>query len=145
MVLGVKSEPARFVFALVDGTKDTPKVVDSGQRAAPKHLTRPAQLDYLARELVELLDRHHPSSIFYRANEGKIKSTERAEVEGVIMQTAHAHAHLDPIKTVKRRINTHLGLDTKAKYVQEHLPESSGKDMPAYCKEAYMSALCGLE
>jgi len=144
MVLGVKSEGGRFVFALLGGSRDAPRIVDSGQRVAPTNLSRPAQLDYLARELIELLDRHHPSAIFYRANEGKIKSTDRAEVEGVVMQTAHAHANVDAVKIVKRRINTHLGLDTKAKYVQDHLPEPSGKAMPAYCKEAYMSALCGL-
>jgi hypothetical protein len=142
VVLGLKCEDDLFVFVLLSGELTHPKINDCGRRAAPSDLSRPAQLSYLAKELVELLDRHEIDRAFYRADERQQnKSTGRAELEGVLMQAAHAHSGLESVKVVKRRINTHLGLQTAAKDVQDNLPAPSQGKLLAYCKEAYVGSL----
>jgi hypothetical protein len=142
-VLGVRCEKEAIAYVLLDGVPESPTLLEH-DRVNMRGSSRPEQLQWLRKEIRELVTRTGAEVLAFKAPETNARSKDlgRAECEGVL-QEATLSKGLVPLKRVKRQIRADLGFQESARYLHKALPESlSG--LPKNREEAALAALSGL-
>jgi len=133
---------------VLDGSQDEPEVVKSGLRKAPVGLDRPAVLQWLRREVQEILTSFEPQCAFFKATEtnSRNKDMDRAQFEGVLMEAALSHRlQLSVVGRVKSQVRHDTGFERPARYVQELAEQGPAAQFTSPNeRDAYLAALCGL-
>ena len=137
-----------FSFVVLSGTADEPSLQGRGSRRAPKGLPRPEALQWLRREVHEVLNTHSPQRAYYKATEGnsRTKDLRRGEFEGVLQEAAASHQLRLIIEgRVKAQVKRDTAFQRPARYLDHLLQHPALADVstPTYC-EACLAALCGL-
>src|SRR5687767_1822523 len=128
--IGFKCWGDRFSYVILEGTQETPSIIKFEHRKAPKNISRAEQLQWLRREVHEILDRNNVDCAFYKAVEpiSRTKDLERGQFEGVLLEAAISH------KTqlnIDSRIKVQIGKAVKSRkprYIGEVL---ENKDLEA--------------
>jgi hypothetical protein len=105
-------------------------------------------MQWLRREVQEILTGYEPQCGFFKATEtnSKNKDMDRAQFEGVLMEAARSHRlQLSVVGRVKSQIRHDTGFERAARYVQELADQGPAAQFKALNeREAYLAALCGL-
>jgi hypothetical protein len=89
-VLGIKCSKRELGWMVLEGSgRADVDVVDADVASAPPGDDRAAILAWARKELLEVIDKHHPESAALRATEGQSGSFQRAEMDGVVQATLH--------------------------------------------------------
>jgi Holliday junction resolvasome RuvABC endonuclease subunit len=147
--IGFRCTGAQLYFVVLDGDLDEPTVVAAHVLKAPVGADRPSTLDWLHKEVHELLDKYEPTSGYFKATEpiSKTKDLERGQFEGVLMQSAFSHkSHLSITSRVKNQIKHATAFERPARYLQDlaaNAPARINAKSPQQW-DAFLAALCGL-
>ncbi|WAC93482.1 hypothetical protein [Mycobacterium sp. Aquia_213] len=89
-VLGIKCSKTGLGWVVLEGTnRSDAAVVICDQATAPPKAERDEILAWGRKELLEVIEKHHPDTAALRATEGQNGSFERAEMDGVVQATLH--------------------------------------------------------
>jgi hypothetical protein len=127
MILGIRCSNKDYSFAVVHGTKDTPKLVASDTIPLPKGFSKPHSLKWLYQEAEALLDKHDISKIVVKRFEGRTRGTifeNRVENETAFMLAGANRGMKAIFKKVKSTIAKDLGQKGRAKYLANLSTES---------------------
>lgn len=84
-VLGVKCSKSGLAWMVLEGSARRDAAVAAYDQAdAPPKAKRPETLAWARKELLEVVEKHHPDAVALRATEGQGGSFERAEMDGVV-------------------------------------------------------------
>jgi len=147
--IGFRCNASGFAYVVLSGTVSAPTLLASDATAAPKGASRPATLQWVRKEVQEILDTWHPEVGYYRATEGNARSPsqERAQVEGVLIEAAASHdpEHLLLDSRVRSQIRRDTKFSGKPKELEDLLEVDGLAGLSrAKCGEACLAALCGL-
>lgn len=103
-VIGFRCFKNALSYVVLSGDADAPTVDDHAHVSFPV-ASRPEQLAWVRREVIEILNRTRPTAVGFKGIEGsaQVKDTGRAEVEGVL-QEACLSAGVSPLKRLKSQI-----------------------------------------
>ncbi|MBL1212260.1 MAG: hypothetical protein HND52_02780 [Ignavibacteriae bacterium] len=121
MVIGLRCSNKDYSFAIVDGNKNSPVLVDSGTIHFPNGFSRPAELKWFYQELDELsrkykIDKWGIKGAEAMAQKGKLY-TSRAENEAIVFLLGANKGNENVFRKVKATIAKDLGCKGKAKYL----------------------------
>ena len=137
-----------FSFAVLEGSQQSPKCVAHQRLRFPKGLCRGAELAWLRKEIVELLERHDVSSANIKGVESvsQRKSPPRFEIEGVIKEAVYSSRGSDCISRVKSQLRRDIsGFTRPARYLAEVLDSRTLGDLNSNTySDAALAALAGL-
>lgn len=89
-VLGIKCAKKELGWMVLDGTGRSDAVVVAFDRAkAPPGDDRAEILAWARKELLEVIEKHHPQAAALAATEGQGGSFQRAEMDGVVQATLY--------------------------------------------------------
>lgn len=89
-VLGIKCSKAGLGWVVLQGTsRSGAVVVVYDQATAPPKADRAETLAWGRKELLEVIEKHHPDTAALRATEGQNGSFDRAEMDGVVQATLY--------------------------------------------------------
>ncbi|ETB30447.1 hypothetical protein [Mycobacterium avium] len=84
-VLGIKCSKTGLGWVVLEGTsRSDAAVIVYDQATAPPKADRAETLAWGRKELLEVIEKHHPDAAALRATEGQNGSFERAEMDGVV-------------------------------------------------------------
>jgi hypothetical protein len=83
-VLGIKCSKTGLGWVVLEGTSRSGAAVVYDQATAPPKAERDEILAWGRKELLEVIEKHHPDAAALRATEGQNGSFERAEMDGVV-------------------------------------------------------------
>ena len=145
-VLGVRCSNKDIAFAVLDGTKDGPRLIECRTVAYPKGYSKAQSLMWLLREIETIIGQNSIGAIVIKRDEGKFRNRayeDRVEHEGVVWLAGAKCGLKNVTKKVGRSIAKNIGLKGKAKYLKTQLdtsviPEYSG--LSEKSKEAVLAA-----
>jgi hypothetical protein len=146
--LGLRAEPSRIHWAIVEGTRDEPVYIGHDAFAAPVNLEEAPALSWYVTRVKHLLDSFTPDVAAIRTAEpiarGNGNSTRRRiRIEGVLLQTVDScgiKVSLGALAMISGRLGT-----PAKKYVDAG--EFRGLNIskfPTYSKEAILVAVAAL-
>jgi Holliday junction resolvasome RuvABC endonuclease subunit len=142
IVLGIRCSKENLDWAVVEGDqRGTASVAEQRKVAIPDE-RRGAELAWVRKEILELIERHVPKAAAVRVAEsgGQSVSLGRAEVEGVVQEALHA-AGLDPVRHVAASIRSSYGARNKHDLDSALLAVPVIKDTAASRREPVVSAV----
>ena len=84
-VLGIKCSKTELGWVVLEGTsRSDAAVVAYDQAKAPPEADRAETLAWGRKELLEVIEKHHPDAAALRVTEGQSGSFQRAEMDGVV-------------------------------------------------------------
>jgi hypothetical protein len=120
-ILGLRFTNKGFAFAVVQGTKAEPALLEASIIGCPKAFKACEIAKWISQELDELFEKHKPTYIAIKAFEGRSKGLaheERIRLEGI----AHLSASKLGFKDVARKRNStiakDLGMKGRARYLK---------------------------
>ncbi len=86
--MGLRAQPSRVDFAVIEAIGDKGEVVSLGQIVVPKALSRPFQLNHLRTTIIDVLDEFQVAVAGIRLTEANAvnRSTDRIQLEAVIQE-----------------------------------------------------------
>jgi len=136
-----------FTYAVIDGDKSSPKVLEQAKVNFPKNFSEGEKLHWFNQEINTLIQQHSPESVVLKGAEPLAKRSksldERLHVESVVIMTAGANGIKNCTKKVKSTIAKDLGLKGKGKYLQTKLDTSVIDDFDSYNTKAQEAILAG--
>jgi Holliday junction resolvasome RuvABC endonuclease subunit len=142
IVLGIRCSKENLDWAVVEGDhRGTASVAEHRKVSIPDE-GRGAQLAWVRKEILELIERHMPKAVAVRVAEsgGQSVSLGRAEVEGVVQEALHA-ARLDPVRHVAASIRGSFGARNRQDLDSTLLTVPVIKDTAASRRESVVSAV----
>jgi hypothetical protein len=89
-VLGIKCSKTGLGWVILEGAnRSGAAVVVYDQSSAPPKADRAETLAWGRKEILEIVEKHHPEVAGLRATEGQNGSFERAEMDGVVQATLY--------------------------------------------------------
>jgi Holliday junction resolvasome RuvABC endonuclease subunit len=128
-VLGIKCTKGGLGWVVLEGTsRRDAAVIVYDQATAPLKTERAETLAWGRKEILEIVERHHPDIAALRATEGQNGSFERAEMDGVVQAALH---ELDiPVSRMKA-----VTIRSKYKARNNEALESAISELPALTKK----------
>ncbi|WP_454561004.1 hypothetical protein [Mycobacterium haemophilum] len=124
-VLGIKCAKKELGWMVLDGTGRGDAVAAAFDQAkAPPGDNRAEILAWARKELLEVIEKHHPEAAALRATEGPSGSFQRAEMDGVVQATLYERGI-----PVSRLVNASIRSKYKAR-TNEAL-DAAVADLPA--------------
>ena len=148
--LGLRAEAQQVHWAVVEGTQQTPILVDRGKAAAPADVDEAAALSALRDRILLVIRAQKPECAIVRAPEHRPRGgnsdgdRRRLRLEGVLLQAADS-ACIKTATWAHATISARLGSTTSKAYVESGLVR--GIDVsrfPLPAKEAVLVAVAGL-
>jgi len=130
-VLGIRCSNSDYTFAVMTGTKESPRLVDNKTLPYPKGFSKPESLNWLLKEIEGLIAKYSIEKIVMNRFEGnrRVKTYEdRLEHEAMIYLAAFNQRVKSSSKKVKSSIAKDLGLKGRAHYLNTSLDTSLVKD-----------------
>jgi hypothetical protein len=147
--LGFRAEARQVYWAVVEGTRRAPILVDHGKFAAPVDLDEAPSLSWYSSRVRHIVETHRPGVVAVRFPESialgsnKESARRRLRIEGVLLQTGDS-CGLQVMTGALAAISGKLGSQAK-KYVDAD--EFRGIDLsaiPAPAREAILVAVAAL-
>lgn len=88
-VLVLKSAKADLSWMVVEGTTRSDAGIVVYEKEKMPSGERDEQLDWVAKEVVEIITKHQPDVAAIRMSEGTTSFTERCQMDGVLLATLH--------------------------------------------------------
>lgn len=142
IVLGIRCSKENLDRAVVEGDqRGTASVAEQRKVLIPDE-GRGAQLAWVRKEILELVERHTPEAAAVRVAEsgGQSVSLGRAEVEGVVQESLHA-AGLVPVRHVAASIRSSFGARNRQDLDSALVAVRVIKDAAASRREPVVSAV----
>lgn len=132
----VRCSNSDFAYAVLEGDKDTPIVVSSGQIAFPKNFSEGEKLQWLHQELSGLLQNHSPEKVVVKAPEPLVKRSNaidsRLHNESIVLLAAQTNGIKESEKKTNATIAKDLGLKGRAKYLKTGLDTDKVEGFSSY-------------
>ncbi|OGX18437.1 MAG: hypothetical protein A3K83_03285 [Omnitrophica WOR_2 bacterium RBG_13_44_8b] len=120
-VLGMRCGNDNYVYALVEGSKKIPKILEKGREIFPKGFTRARALRWFQQEIDELLSKHIVAVVAIKCTEPMARKGNpfvcRVENEAIIQLVAA----IKGIKLVSKKTNRTIAKDLGLKGVAKAL------------------------
>ena len=119
-VLGVRCSNRDFAYAVLTGSKDTPKNVEVRTLPYPKGFAKPQSLHWLLQEIHSVLKRHSIQKIVLKQFEGKSRGgtfEDRVEHEAAVMLAGGSLGLRAVFKKMNSTIAKDLGQKGRSKYL----------------------------
>jgi hypothetical protein len=148
--LGLRAEPHKIYWAVVEGTRAAPVLVAHDTAAAPVNSGEAPALTFYAKRLRFIFEKYKPDEAMIRSVEPSARSSRmdgprtRLRIEGVLLQTLDTcgiKATTGALATISGR----LGTETAKTYVDSG--ELRGLDLSSlhrYAREAVLVAVAAL-
>jgi Holliday junction resolvasome RuvABC endonuclease subunit len=146
--IGFRAEPDAINWAIVEGDKDAPELVDHGKIIAPKSFKDEAtRLSHLRGQVMDRIAALKPDCVAVRYPESFRKSNcdARIRVEGVILE-ACAASNVPVSSGAMRSISSRMGSKAAKAYLKAD--DVRGLEFPKKnpnCREAILVAVSALE
>lgn len=119
--IGFRCWKDKFSYVVLEGDQENPTLITQNCLTLPKSMSRPEQLVWFRKEIVELMDTNNFDVAIFKATEiiSKNKEPQRGELEGILQEAIQSHSK--PTK-IEGKIKTQLNSTTnsrKAKYLGE--------------------------
>ena len=128
IVLGVRCSNSGYAFAVLNGTKSLPVVVEAGSVGCPAGFSRCESLKWFFQEMSDLLARHTVEGVAIKRYEGRAKGgrayEDRVEYEGVALLAAGNAGVTRASKKASNTIAKDLGLKGRGRYLHTCLDTS---------------------
>lgn len=125
---GVRCSNSDFAYAIIEGDKDKPKIINSSNVNFPKNFSDGERLYWFSQEINTLLQQHKPDNVVIKAAEPMVKRSNNLDTrlhnESIIFMTAESNGIKNAIKKTKATIAKDLGLKGKGKYLETKLDTS---------------------
>ncbi len=146
-ILAVRCSNTDFAYAVIEGSKQSPIVIDSNLTGFPKGYDEPALFHWFHQEIMGLIGKHHPAGVAVKAAESMVKRSgsleTRIRVEGIALMSA-AEAGCDTARRkIKSTIAKDLGMKGKGKYLETKLDTSPIADFDSYNAKKQEAILVG--
>ena len=122
MIFGLRCSNKDFAYAILDGSKSNPILIDSGLIGFPRNFTRPSEIRWFYQELEEFCNKHPISFWAIKGAEPMAKRdnsfTLRVENEAMVFLIAANKGSDNVIRKVNSSIAKELCHKGKAKYLK---------------------------
>jgi len=120
-VLGLRCGSKEYTYAILNGSRKTPQLTDTGSARVPKGYAKPQALRWMAQEIEDLCKRHSIDAICMKRTEGLAARAaafvSRVELEAMVYLVGY-NMGINPVdKKVKSTLAKDLGGKGKAKYL----------------------------
>lgn len=121
-VLGLRCSNRDYTFVVIDGTRESPNVIETETISYPRSYSKPLALKWFLQEIENLIGKHNVLKIVIKASESRRCSKayeERVEHEAIAILAA-ANCGLKAVfKKVKSTIAKDMGLKGRAHYLSK--------------------------
>ena len=130
--LGIRLSNSDFSFAILDGSRNSPKVLRSETLLLPKNYCIADKLDWLLKELECLIKTNNIKGVVIKRTETMVKRSNNLELRIKLETMAYLAAKNCGIKNVAEKVKStiakDLGLKGKSKYLSTKLDTTIIKD-----------------
>lgn len=145
--IGFRCWDGSVAFVVLNGTIEAPVIVEFARLRAPRGASRGAALQWLRREVHEILTRHACGGGYFKCTEpvSRNKDLDRAQFEGVLQEAGLSHAScLEIHSRTLTQIRRDTGTTELARYLgQVHVARFPALDTANF-RDAALAAHCGL-
>jgi hypothetical protein len=150
ILLGIRSEPDLFHWAIVEGDADTPILTATDQVEAPNTYSEAEALSFFRDKALHIIGQYRVTDVAIRYPEpfargpARDSGRKRCRVEGVIMEAASSRS-LPVLTAILTTISKHLGTKSAKAYLDRD--DLRGLDWSKYStnrREAILVAVAGL-
>ena len=145
--IGFRCWKDKFSYVIVEGSQDTPTRLAFNHLKLPNSMTRPEQLSWFRREVIEIMDTNDLEIAIFKATEpiSQTKDPLRGELEGILQETIYSHEKsTQVVGRIKSQLNSRTNA-RKSKYLGELLKLEAFSDLPkTNFEDACVAALSGL-
>ncbi|MFA5146478.1 MAG: hypothetical protein WC515_03765 [Candidatus Omnitrophota bacterium] len=131
IILGIRCSTKDYCFAILDGSKKSPKLLQHNRILFPKNYTRPQELKWFSQEITDILEKNKIDAIAIKGTEGMASRGSpfviRTENEAII-QLAAAIKGIKVYKKVNCTIAKDLGLKGRTQSLKTDLDYSVFQD-----------------
>ncbi len=134
-VLGIRCSNKDYAFAVLNGTKKSPQLIDSETITYPKGFSKQQSLKWLLQEIEDLIIKYKAEKIVMNKSEARIRGNtyeDRVEHEAMVYIAASNQGITSISKKVKSSIAKDLGLKGRASSLDTSLNISLIKDFKNY-------------
>lgn len=105
-VIGFRCFPDAFSFVVLGGTQQNPSIVAHGQILFPKDFSWGEKMNWLRKQIIELLGNYDISSSSLKVIEpaSRQKSIERIQTEGVVLEACYSTLNRECTPRIKSQI-----------------------------------------
>lgn len=144
--IGVRAEAEQFHWAVVEGTREAPILVEHGRVEAPNGSAEALALSELRNRVVFLVRAHQPTTGVVRCAESNAPNSKttaarrRGRLEGVVLEALNA-AGVQVMVCMLATVSSSLGIDRKRakEYLERgELRTIDMRGMPAQAREAIL-------
>lgn len=148
--LGVRVEPSRIHWAVVEGSRQLPTLLAADDATAPVQWEEAKALSWYRDRVLHIIGQYHPDTVAVRYEEPKARSAgnatkRRARIEGVVLEAADSKA-LRIMTGALVTISSNLNTKSAKNYLkQEDFRGLDWSKQNDYRREAIMVAVSALE
>ncbi len=141
--LGIRFSTRALAFAVLDGPKTSPGVIDCQKVQYPTHFAHVPLLDWVYMEIETICQKHNVSTVVIKKYEGQTKGNsyeERVHCEGVALLAAHRCSKIPGF--VKAKSTLAKDVKGKAKYLKTKLPTNLVPNFSKYSEMEQEAIIC---
>lgn len=146
-ILAVRCSNTDFAHAVIEGTQDSPTIIESTVTGYPKGYEEQSLFHWFHQEILGLLNNHRPDAVAVKAAETMVKRSAsletRIRVEGIALMSAAEVGCVSSHRKVKSTIAKDLGMKGKGKYLETQLDTSPIADFDSYNTKQQEAILIG--
>lgn len=145
--IGFRCWKDKFSYVIVEGIQNNPVLISNAFLQLPKNFSRPEQLNWFRKEIIEILDTNEIDIAIFKSTEpiSVSKDPQRGELEGILQEAVYSHHKTISIEgLIKVQLNSRTNA-RKAKYLGELMRHDAFENLAKTTYEdACISALSGL-
>ncbi len=146
-ILAVRCSSSDFAHATIEGSQQSPTVIESAVIGFPKGYGEHALFHWFHQEIKGLIDNHGPDGVAVKAAEPMVKRSgtleTRIRVEGIALMSAAEAGCTTACRKVKSTIAKDLGMKGKGKYLETKLDTSPIANFDSYNTKQQEAILVG--
>jgi len=146
-ILAVRCSNTDFAYALIEGSKQSPTIVECDLTVYPKGYEEHSLFHWFHQEIIGLLGRYSPDTLAVKAAETMVKRSgsleTRIRIEGIALMSAAEVGCTSAHRKVKSTIAKDLGMKGKGKYLETKLDTSPIINFDSYNTKQQESILVG--
>lgn len=143
---GIRAEPKRINWAVLEGKKERPHLHASGKETAPAAFDEAESLGWFRKRVIFILEQYNPTKVAIRHPERNSRGANtdaaraRCRVEGVILEVANSKA-LEVVTGALNTVSKNLGSDSAKDYLEsDEFRGLNWGNYANYLKEAILVA-----
>ncbi|WMI72118.1 hypothetical protein RBH88_03190 [Aminobacterium sp. MB27-C1] len=146
-ILAIRCSNCDFAYAIVEGSKGSPTVIDSEVVGYPKGYDEHVLFHWFHQEIMELINHYSPDGVAVKAAEPMVKRSgileTRIRIEGIALMSGAEAGCSIACRKVKSTIAKDLGMKGKGKYLETKLITSPIAGFDSYNTKRQEAILVG--